>query len=263
MDESTRAGARPGSRSDAARERGDAGPVGSRRFAVPFPDVGTADVDVAGGKGANLGELVRAGFAVPDGFVVPTAAYALAVRDAGLAATISEELAQGSDGAAIRSAVEHAPIPAAVADDVAAAYDDLGGGPVAVRSSATAEDLPGAASAGQQDTYLGVAGTEEVLDAVRRCWASLWTDRAIAYRQHLGIGDDVVIAVVVQRMAGADVAGVMFTADPVTGDRSQVVVDAAAGLGEAVVSPNGDPGPLRRRHRRPGPDADTGGAQHR
>ena len=111
-----------------------------------------------------------------------------------------------------------------------------------MRSSATAEDLPGASFAGQQDTYLNVAGIDDVLDAVQRCWASLWTDRAVAYRAAQGIdGAGVALAVVVQRMVDAATAGVLFTADPVTGRRRQAVLDAAPGLGEAVVSGSVDP----------------------
>ena len=109
--------------------------------------------------------------------------------------------------------------------------------PVAVRSSATAEDLPSASFAGQQDTFLNVVGVDAVLDAVRRCWASLWTDRAVSYRADAGIdAPRVRLAVVVQRMVDAQVAGVLFTADPVTGTRTRTVIDASPGLGEAVVS---------------------------
>src|SRR4029453_16721757 len=117
------------------------------------------------------------------------------------------------------------------------AYEGLGDGapvPVAVRSSATAEDLPSASFAGQQDTYLNVVGVESVLDAVARCWASLWTDRAVVYRATNGIDHrSVSLAVVIQRMVDAEVAGVLFTADPVTGRRRQAVIDASPGLGEA------------------------------
>ena len=135
--------------------------------------------------------------------------------------------------------------PEPVADAVRDAYARLvsgAEGPVAVRSSATAEDLPGASFAGQQDTYLNVAGVDDVLDAVHRCWASLWTDRAVAYRAAQGIdGSGVALAVVVQRMVDAESAGVLFTADPVTGRRRQAVLDAARGLGDAVVSGAVDP----------------------
>src|SRR6185312_14708360 len=126
----------------------------------------------------------------------------------------------------------------AVADAVRCGYDRLGADiPVAVRSSATAEDLPFASFAGQQDTYLNIVGGAAVLDAVRRCWASLWTDRAVAYRATNGIDHRTVrLAVVIQRMVDASVAGVLFTANSVTGRRKQAVIDASPGLGEAVVS---------------------------
>ena len=187
---------------------------------APLGSFGRHDLERAGGKGANLGELIWIGMPVPDGFVVTTDAYAavdVPARD--------------------RPSYEAAEMPASVEEAVADAYAALGGGPVAVRSSATAEDLPGAAFAGQQDTYLNVIGEPALLDAIRRCWGSLWAERAVAYRARLGIDpDDVRIAVVVQRMIDADAAGVLFTADPVTGDRGRVVVEASAGLGEAVVS---------------------------
>lgn len=206
-------------------------------YAVSLTAVGADDLELAGGKGANLGELVRAGFPVPHGFVVTTDAYQLAVDDGEVGARIPTLLGESDDGAAIREAIEAAPVPAAVESAVRAAYDELGGGPVAVRSSATAEDLPGAAFAGQQDTYLGIVGADEVVDAVRRCWASLWTDRAVAYRRRQDVDQlGARIAVVVQRMVPARAAGVMFTANPVSGNRDEVVVDASTGLGEAVVS---------------------------
>lgn len=189
---------------------------------LPLARLTTADLAIAGGKGANLGELVRAGFNVPEGFVVTTAAYR-----------------HGVGGLAVldRASVESVEIPADVRDAVLAAYAELGGGPVAVRSSATAEDLAGAAFAGQQDTFLGVVGPDVLLKATRSCWASLWNDRAVAYRARLGIDPaSVAIAVVVQRMVAAEHAGVLLTADPVTGDRDLVVVDSSPGLGEAVVA---------------------------
>src|SRR5690606_14899176 len=159
-------------------------------------------------------ELIAAGLPVPDGFVVTTAAYAELIDRCGIAERIPRLLDAG-DGAGIRAEFAAAEIPAAMAEAITAAYRELGRGPVAVRSSAAAADLPGAAFAGQQDTYLNVAGDDALLDAVRRCWGSLWTDRAIAYRRRLGIGPEQVrIAVVVQRMVNPDAAGVMFTADP-------------------------------------------------
>ena len=204
-----------------------------RALVLPLRAVGADDGAIAGGKGANLGELVRAGFPVPEGFVVTTAAYAEVVSTLGL---LGDD-ASAADTVALRDRLETAAVPDDLRALIDGAYAELGRGPVAVRSSATAEDLPGAAFAGQQDTFLGITGSDAVLDAVRRCWASLWTDRAVAYRARLGIRpEEVRIAVVVQSMVDADVAGVLFTADPVTGDRRRTVVDASPGLGEAVVS---------------------------
>jgi phosphoenolpyruvate synthase/pyruvate phosphate dikinase len=208
----------------------------AERFVAGIGTFGRDDPAVAGGKGANLGELVRGGFAVPDGFVVSTAAYAAAVVAGGLDVVIAEGLEAGDD-AAIRAAFENIAVPDGPAAAITTAYADLGAGPVAVRSSATAEDLPGASFAGQHDTYLDVVGADAVLDAVRRCWGSLWTARAIAYRARRDSAPAALrIAVVVQRMVDAEYAGVMFTAHPVTGERSEVVIDAGAGPGEAVVS---------------------------
>lgn len=203
--------------------------------ALRFADIDAGMLADVGGKAANLGELTRAGLPVPPGWTLTTEAYRQAADVAGLAKVIAE----GGPGLA-RAARERllaTPVPEEVAKAVVEAYEEMGGGPVAVRSSATAEDLPFASFAGQQDTYLNVVGAGALLDAVRRCWASLWTDRAVAYRESNGIDHDTVrLAVVVQVMVDARVAGVMFTADPVTGRRHQAVIDAAPGLGEAVVS---------------------------
>ncbi len=218
-----------------------AGP--SAPLVFDLAELSAAHLPEVGGKAANLGELINAGFAVPDGFCVSTAGYRAAVRGTAVAdGTIG-------DAAAARAAVLAAPMPGPVADAIRTAYARLGAGsshgveiPVAVRSSATAEDLPGASFAGQQDTYLNVVGIDDVLDAVHRCWASLWTDRAVAYRATQRIdGTGIALAVIVQRMIDARAAGVLFTADPVTGRRRQAVVDAAPGLGEAVVSGSVDP----------------------
>ena len=200
----------------------------------------------AGGKAANLGETTGAGLPVPPGFCLTTAAYRRAVDPAGLedvhrglAATGSSDLQALADLAAhARELVLGVGIPAEIADAVRTSYAALGTDvPVAVRSSATAEDLPFASFAGQQDTYLNVVGGDAVLAAVRQCWASLWTDRAVAYRATHGISPSTVaLAVVVQRMVDASVAGVLFTANPVTGRRHEAVIDASPGLGEAVVS---------------------------
>jgi pyruvate,water dikinase len=208
-------------------------------FTIPAERLDGDDLAQAGGKGANLGELLRAGFPVPDSFVVNTAAYDSFVAHNRLHETIARSLREETgNGAAIRDAFQEAQIPYEVEQEILEMYRDrLGAGAVAVRSSATAEDLPGAAFAGQQDTYLNVVGEEALLDAVRRCWASLWTDRAISYRGRQGIDQRTVrLAVVVQKMVEAEVAGVLFTANPVTGKRRQAVIDASPGLGEAVVS---------------------------
>ncbi|MDT7581082.1 MAG: rifampicin phosphotransferase, partial [Pseudonocardiales bacterium] len=185
------------------------------------------DLPRAGGKAANLGELISAGLPVPGGFCVTTDAYARVT--AGLDTT---------DPTRAREQLRAVSIPDDLAAAVTDAYRRLGPDvPVAVRSSATAEDLPTASFAGQQDTYLNVVGAEALLDAVRRCWASLWTDRAVAYRREAGVDPTGVrLAVVVQRMVDARAAGVLFTADPLTGRRHRSVVDASPGLGEAVVS---------------------------
>ncbi|WP_448609203.1 PEP/pyruvate-binding domain-containing protein [Geodermatophilus sp. URMC 60] len=207
------------------------------QLVVPISALGRGDLALAGGKGANLGELVRGGFPVPDAVVVSTAAYAGVVESNGLAARIEAGLRAGDGAAGIRAAFESATVPDGLRAEILEAYAVLGGGPVAVRSSATAEDLPGAAFAGQQDTCLNVVGEVALLQAVRRCWGSLWSERAIAYRDRRGVDQaSVRMAVVVQRMVPAEHAGVMFTANPVTGARDEVVIDASPGLGEAVVS---------------------------
>ncbi|MEW9549410.1 PEP/pyruvate-binding domain-containing protein [Nonomuraea sp. NPDC050783] len=198
--------------------------------ALDFSEIDGGMLAEVGGKGANLGELTRAGLPVPPGWVLTTDAYRQAAT--GLDLT--------GDGLAER-ARRHllgAPVPDAVHETIVKRYAALGPDvPVAVRSSATAEDLPFASFAGQQETYLNVVGADAVVEAVRRCWASLWTDRAVAYRESNGIDHAAVrLAVVVQVMVDARVAGVMFTADPVTGRRHEAVIDASPGLGEAVVS---------------------------
>ena len=199
-------------------------------------DVSADDLELAGGKGANLGELARAHFDVPPGFVITTDAY----RDFVAANDLADRLAgAGPDDAdAIAEAFAAGTIADAAAVEIAAAYAALGEAvPVAVRSSATAEDLEDASFAGQQDTFLNVVGAEAVLSAVKACWASLWTQRAISYRDGRGIDTaGLALAVVVQEMVPATAAGVMFTANPANGRPSETVITAAWGLGEAVVS---------------------------
>ena len=206
---------------------------GAARLRVKIAEIDRHAVGLAGGKGASLGELTQAGFPVPDGFVLTTRAYGLAAEAAGV------DPARPADAA---QRLRTSPVPDVIARAAREAYSALGSGSVAVRSSATAEDLPGASFAGQQDTYLDVNGDKDLLDAIRRCWASLWNERAVAYRKANGIDDaDVSLAVVVQKMVDASAAGVLFTADPITGRRRRAVIDAVAGLGEKLVSGAVDP----------------------
>jgi rifampicin phosphotransferase len=218
---------------------------GNVKLTLPFDAIDRAMLPIAGGKAANLGELIRAGLPIPPGFCVTTAAYELVAEGAGLDPTLNalaearpEDTARLAELATTaRAALLAASVPPTVAEAITQAYRALGNGAVAIRSSATAEDLPYTSFAGQQDTYINVVGAENVLDAVRHCWASLWTDRAVSYRASNGIDHrSVRLAVAVQRMVEAAVAGVLFTANPLTGRRRQAVIDAASGLGEAVVS---------------------------
>jgi phosphohistidine swiveling domain-containing protein len=220
--------------------------VNSSEYVLPLADPG-ANLETVGGKGASLARLVAAGLPVPDGFHITTAAYRKFVIDNNLqpgilAALEAVDLAQPAtlDAAsqAIGELFSYAQTPPDVASAIALAYAALAGRDpvVAVRSSATAEDLPEASFAGQQDTFLNVDGYGEILAAVKRCWASLWTARAIGYRARQGIGPEgLSLAVVVQLLVPAEAAGILFTAEPVTGQRDQVVISAAWGLGEAVV----------------------------
>lgn len=205
-------------------------------YVAPLSAIRAADRDLAGGKGANLGELVSAGFTVPDGFVVSTRLYREALECAGIVPMVDDSPPGARAAAQLQSAIEAMTIPTALRSQIWEAYVGLGEGPVAVRSSATAEDLPGAAFAGQQETFLQVLGPEAVLEAVRGCWASLWAERAVLYREQIGYRGVPEIAVVVQRMVAAEFAGVAFTANPVSGVRDQVVIEASPGLGESVVS---------------------------
>lgn len=220
----------------------------SDTLVLTFQEIDASILAEVGGKAANLGEMTRAGLPVPPGFCLTTAAYANAISGVGmepileqLAATRADDIAQlASCATAARSKLLAVSIPDEIVEAVTQAYHAFTSGepiPVAVRSSATAEDLPFASFAGQQDTYLNIVGIEAVLDAVRRCWASLWTDRAVSYRASNAIDHRTVrLAVVIQQMVEAEVAGVLFTANPLTGRRRQAVIDANPGLGEAVVS---------------------------
>ena len=221
-----------------------------------FRDITADDLPLVGGKNASLGELYRelrsAGVRVPDGFAVTAAAYQAVIETGGLRDRIAELLrgidgrdvgALSAAGTAIRALVETAPWPVGLEPAVRDAYAALGTGAahgvaVAVRSSATAEDLPEASFAGQQETFLGVRGADEVVRACRRCFASLFTDRAIAYRIDRGFDHLAVrLSIGIQQMVRSDLgaAGVMFTIDPDSGFRNVVLIEAAYGLGEAVV----------------------------
>lgn len=218
------------------------------RYVLDFAEIDKDSLTVVGGKGANLGELARIpGVAVPAGFCVTTAAYgAFTAGSREFADLLAElEAVDAGDreriaalGRRIRGHLEGLAVPEAVAAEISRAWRRAGREHAyAVRSSATAEDLPGASFAGQQDTYLNVRGEDELLRHVRRCWASLYTDRAITYRAKNGFGRArVLLAVAVQRMVFPEAAGIMFTADPVNGNRKTVSIDAAFGLGEALVS---------------------------
>ncbi|WP_019203646.1 rifamycin-inactivating phosphotransferase [Tsukamurella sp. 1534] len=217
-------------------------------YVLGFDEVDRTRIGEVGGKGAHLGELSRIeGVDVPAGFCVTTGAFERAVSGAPSVADLLREqegLGPGNRDAVrawsaeLRRAVEAAPVPDEVAAEIADALAGLGTGTAcAVRSSATAEDLPGASFAGQQDTYLNVTGADAVLAHIRRCWASMFSDRAVAYRERNGFRHDRVrMAVVVQRMVFPDASGVVFTADPVTSNRRVASVEATYGLGEALVS---------------------------
>jgi pyruvate,water dikinase len=216
-------------------------------YTLPFPEIDATRTALVGGKGANLGEMTRAGLPVPPGFCVTTAAYREFVStSAELDAMLDELTGVSADdlsrigvlGRRIREHLASLEMPAGIRSAILAQWRGTGAQHFyAVRSSATAEDLPSASFAGQQDTYLNVQGEERLLDAVRKCWASLFTDRAIAYRARSGFGQrSVFLAVAVQRMIFPDVSGIMFTADPITGRRKTVSINASFGLGEALVS---------------------------
>jgi phosphohistidine swiveling domain-containing protein len=215
-------------------------------FILPLDDQ-KATLALVGGKGASLARMAQAGLPVPDGYYVTTEAYRQFVSENRLQSQILKalEAVEISNPGSLESASQTiiklftgTPIPTDIANAVVLAYGSLPGEnpAVAVRSSATAEDLPEASFAGQQDTYLNMRGADAVLDAVRRCWASLWTARAIGYRARQGINpDSVMLAVVVQSLVSADAAGILFTANPMNGRRDQMLINASWGLGEAVV----------------------------
>ncbi len=214
-------------------------------FALPFAELSKASVAIAGGKGAQLGELTAAGIPVPPGFVVTTHAFGEFMKENKLEEKIAKVLAAvephdtDSVNAAsekIREMVLKGKTPLEVEQSIAKHYSDLGARFVAVRSSATAEDASAASWAGELDTYLNTTA-ETLLETVKKCWSSLYTPRAIFYRFEKGLANTYVsVGVVVQKMVESEVSGVAFTVNPVTQDRTQMIIEAGWGLGEAVVS---------------------------
>lgn len=218
------------------------------QYVLPFSEIDKSSLPSVGGKGANLGELFHvSGVQVPAGFCVTTNAYRDFVNTSPEFAALlkflesidveaREEL--NAAGQRIRNHLESLPMPARIQQELIHAWKKAGSAyAYAIRSSATAEDLPGASFAGQQDTFLNIKGEKNILDCVRKCWASLFTDRAIVYRCKNGFAHEKVwLSVVVQQMVFPEVSGIMFTADPVTGNRKIVSIDASFGLGEALVS---------------------------
>jgi len=214
-----------------------------------FKDINKEDIPLVGGKGANLGEMVNAGFPVPNGYAVTVESYDLFLEENNLKDKINEILTSTdrNDPSALESAsknieklVMKSKVPTEVAQEIIKAYKKMSGkfkrSLMAVRSSATAEDLPGASFAGQQATFLNIKGDANLLEAVKGCWASLFTGRAIFYREENKIDHaKVKISVIVQKMVQSEVSGVMFSIDPVTNDKDRIIVEAVWGLGEMIV----------------------------
>lgn len=215
-------------------------------------DVGLA---TAGGKGANLSRLMRAGFSVPNGFIISTQAYRDFVNANALEEKILHALANvpadnldalERASSSIRHAFNDGTLPQPLADEIVEAYHRLGrfesSNWVAVRSSATTEDLPGLSFAGQHETFLNVVGDQALLRAIVNCWASLWTARALDYRMRNRMAhDNAALAVIVQTMVPSESAGVLFTVNPMTGAQTEIVIEAVPGLGEALVSGQAEP----------------------
>ena len=226
----------------------------NQKLVLWFEELGKEDVPLVGGKCANLGEMINAGIPVPPGFAVSAYAYKRFIEETGIAQRIydilDETITDPKDpkqyeeaSKKIRALIESTPIPEYLQKEIVEAYRKLSEKTgskevfVAVRSSATAEDLPGASFAGQQETFLNVKGENQLLESVRKCWSSLFTPRAIFYRTQKGFRHEkVLISVAVQKMVNSRSSGVMFTLHPVTGDRSKIVIESVWGLGEAIVS---------------------------
>ena len=216
------------------------------KYVLWFHEIDKDDVDKVGGKGANLGEMTKAGFPVPGGFVVTSSAYKHMIEVNDLQDKIKAILkdldvenavALNRASQQVQKLIESSPFPKDIEEQVFKAYDKLGNNPwVAVRSSATAEDLPQASFAGQQETYLNVRGDASVMVHIRKAWASLFEPRAIYYRVQQKFDHfKVALAVPVQRMVQSDISGIMFSINPVTNDKSKIVIEAIWGLGENTV----------------------------
>ncbi len=226
-------------------------------YVLDFEKLDKDSLDLVGGKNASLGEMIKAGIRVPPGFAVTTDSYSAFISDSEIKDRIYAILkglnpddikALDACAAEVQDLIKNTPISDEIQSAIADSYSQLCDScavevlPVAVRSSATAEDLPTASFAGQQDTYLWIESTEKVIENVRNCWASLFTPRAIAYRINNKFEHEkVLISVGVQKMVNSKAAGVMFTLNPTTGDISKVVIEGAWGLGETVVSGSVNP----------------------
>ncbi|MCE4610138.1 MAG: phosphoenolpyruvate synthase, partial [Desulfurococcales archaeon] len=223
-----------------------------KKYILWLEEVDNTHHDLVGGKAVGLGEMMKAGIPVPPGFVVTSEAYKQFILETGISGFIKyvleeviisgkpEEYEKASQ--MIRSKFVRTPMPKRLRDAIAQAYLKLAekigveNPRVAVRSSATVEDLPEASFAGQQDTYLNVSGVDEVIEHVKKAWASLWTARALSYRDSLNVShENAYMAVVVQKMVSSRSSGVMFTLHPVTGDESKIVIESIWGLGEYIV----------------------------
>ncbi|MEJ2314224.1 MAG: PEP/pyruvate-binding domain-containing protein, partial [Nitrospirota bacterium] len=219
-----------------------------------FENLRNTDVPIVGGKNASLGEMINAGMHVPPGFAVTAYSYEKYINQTGIAkkiyTVINETVTDPNDpkqydaaSKKIRELIEKTPMPPKIANSIKKAYQELNKRSkskavfVAVRSSATAEDLPDASFAGQQETYLNVKGPDDLIEKVVKCWSSLFTPRAIFYRNEKGFAHEkVFISVGVQKMVNSRAAGVMFTINPVTGETDEIVIEGNYGLGETVVS---------------------------
>jgi pyruvate,water dikinase len=243
---------RAGTQANSKKNLRAAGEESKMAYVLGFEEINKSFLPVVGGKNASLGEMLKAGIRVPPGFAITTGSYLEMIISARIGAEIQKILARvnpddipslDSASVKIQNLINDAPMPESVASAIEDNYqklchtcnlDDL---PVAVRSSATAEDLPDASFAGQQDTYLYVRGFASVIEMAQKCWASLFTARAIGYRARMNFPyDKTLISVGVQKMVNSRTSGVMFTLNPVNGDRSKVVVEGSWGFGEAIVS---------------------------